>query len=120
MNKLFTLETILKAVLSHYGVTKEEIICNSRNVVFVEARKMFCYISTEFSNARFEDIGKLIKRDHSTVTYSVNKIKVYKEIYSKIRKDIEDVSTNLYADHSLIPDNIDLLKLTENYTNSFI
>ena len=120
MNKIFKSEKILQAVLNYYGITNQEIISNSKNVVFVEARKMFCYISTEFSNAKYEDIGKLINRDHSTVTYSVNKIKVYKEVYSKIRKDIEQVTVNLFSDHSLIPDNIDLLRMTENYTNSFI
>lgn len=120
MNKIFKLEKILQAVLNHYGVTKEEIISNSKNVVFVEARKMFCFISTEFSNAKYEEIGNIINRDHSTVTYSVNKIRVYKEVYSKIRKDIEQVTANLFSDHSLIPDSIDLLKMTENYTNSFI
>jgi len=73
-----------------------------------------------FTDNGLTKTADLIQRDHSTCLYSVQKIKVEKEIYFDVRNDIKCVTEKLLNTDRLIVENIDLLRLSENYTKSFI
>ncbi len=120
MNYTFTLEEILTVVLDYYGYTIEDFTRRDRNKHLVNGRQMFFYISACFTKSTLVEKGDILDRDHTTVIYSINKIKIEKEIYPYIKKEIEGVTEMLFKTSKLIVENINLLELTENYTKSFI
>lgn len=120
MNYIFELDQILNSICSFYRIEKEELVSENRKAYLVEARQMFFYLCEEFSEQPYTKIGKFIERDHSTVIYSISKIRMLKDVYPKLKTKIEEITERLFQDHSLIPEHIDLLQLTENYTKSFI
>ena len=68
------LDIILSMVCRVSGVSKGEILSESRKREVVEARQIYCYYArkkTEHSSAK---IGNLIGQDHATVLHSIKKV----------------------------------------------
>lgn len=120
MKANYPLEAILKAVCDYYQVDKSQIISVNRHNFLVRPRQMYFYMASEFSVTTSIKKADFIDRDHATALYSMNKIRIEKEIYPDIRKEIEGITAMLFNTSKLIVENINLLELTENYTRSFI
>lgn len=110
---------ILNTVLGYYGITEKEISSSDRRTNLVRARQMYCYLCDQHTSEILSSIGLLINRDHSTVLYSISKTKVEKEIYSHLKIEITEITEAIFKT-ALVIENVDLLKLTENYTASFL
>ena len=107
---------ILDGVCDYYGLTVEDLKSESKTKEKVIARQMYFYLADEFSNANFRQIGELINRDHSTVMYAANKIRVHKEIYRHVKKDIDEIIPRI-IDLPIVVQDINLLKIAEINTN---
>lgn len=115
MKANFNLNYILSTVCSYYGLEKENVKSNSRKANYIEARQLFFYIARNHSESSLIKIGEMVNRDHSTVVHLINKVYIQKEIYSKLKNDIKEIEILLYS--TMIPNDVDLLKMTINYTN---
>jgi chromosomal replication initiator protein len=115
MKSNFKLSYILSTVCSYYGVSIENVKSNSRKANFTQARQLFCYLARNHSEYSFPKIADEINRDHATVIHSVNKLSIEKEIYSQVKKEIEEIEVLLYS--TIIPYDVNLLQVSVNYTN---
>lgn len=119
MKPNFTLQRISESVCNHYGIEVKNLIKKGRKAVYSKPRQMYFYMANEFSQKTLCEIGEFVERDHATVHHGITKIRIEKEIYSSIKKDIEKISENIFCG-GLIPLDIDLLKLTEHYSKTII
>lgn len=102
MNRLkkrkVTLNRIIEFVCDFYGVSEEEIINQNRKKDVVRARQVIIYLIRERLNKSFPLIGrKLGNRDHTTIIYAYNKIRIGIRNSRELKEDIENITT-LIAD----------------------
>lgn len=67
-----TLEELLEAVVSCTGILPNEICSKYRNIEYVRARHLFCYIASRHLGMHLTKIGLFLNRDHSTVIHAKN------------------------------------------------
>jgi len=103
---------ILSIVTEYYAISVSELQSQSRKDEIVKVRQMYCYLANEYSQQTFKAIGKLINRDHATVIFSSNKVRIEKEIYSSLREQISDLTEKLLLPHMVVQ-NVDLLQIAE-------
>lgn len=119
MKPNFKLQKIAESVCNHYGIEVKEIQKKGRKASISNVRQVFFYMANEFSQRTLVEIGDFCDRDHPTVIYSINKVRTEKEIYSSLRLDIESIMEKIFGS-GLIPMDVDLLKLSENYSKTVI
>lgn len=61
----------LREVQSAFGVTHEEILGPCRKRHFVRARQMVCLLLRQHASFSLPEIGRVLKRDHTTVLHNV-------------------------------------------------
>lgn len=72
--KEVTPKLILDIVAEHYHVSVSDIISSKRNSELVRPRQIVMYLCRRMSNAKYQEIGTLLERDHTTVKYGENSI----------------------------------------------
>lgn len=110
---------ILQIVSDYYQIEPKYLQSKKRFKLVTKARHVYCYICREFTDTSTTEIGRLINRDHATILHGSNKIRLEKEIYRDIKKDIENIISYIF-DIPIVVKDVDLLKLSENYSKSFI
>lgn len=118
-----TPETILSICSDVLNIPEAEIKGKSRKAEVVIARHIYCYIATNKTNYTLQYIGFLINRDHSSVIHAS------KNIYGflSLKDDIATINYNLVLDkieqksyRNIVVQDVNLLELSQNYTNSFV
>ena len=85
-----SIDQILQKVLDYFGITKEELLSNSREKKVVYPRHILTYLLRDVLGLSFKAIGNVLGgRDHTTVMHSYEKInvmlaspKVYNDVYT--------------------------------------
>jgi chromosomal replication initiator protein len=116
----YPLEIILTAVCDYYQITLEDLKEKKRTSYLANARQMYCYIAREFSIKSFKEIGGFIGFSNGNIIYAINEVKIKKDIYPKVKKDIEAITINLFNKDSIVINDINLLSLCENESKLFI
>lgn len=104
INKVFSI------VCEYYGFHPVPIKGKSRKDIFVRVRQMYCYLANEYSQETYQSIGNVINRDHATVIFSINKVRIQKEIYHNITNEINEITEKLLIPNCVVS-NVDLLKI---------
>jgi hypothetical protein len=66
-----TLRNVLHASAHHFGVSVEQMQSSRRPQSIVAARQSFCVIARSFGKWSFNQIGRAIAKDHTTVVHAV-------------------------------------------------
>lgn len=119
MKPKIPLEKIFRIVCEYCGVDEKMVRSVSKKAEFVKARQIYFYLAYEWSGCTFDEIGDTLSRDHCTVLYAHNKIRVQHQIYYKLANEISEV-TAMILKPSLVVEDINLLSMSENHTKSFI
>ena len=92
------LEFIFKRVCKLTDVSADELRSKWRKREVVQARQIFCYLSTKYTECIYVDIGGMINRDHSTVMHSCkicqevnDRPNSYPELFNKMYQIDEDI-----------------------------
>lgn len=73
-------------------MTKEDILCKSRNRGMVDARQRFCYYAKKYSQESLSKIGFFLNgRDHSTVIHSIESVKKMMDVDVSYRLETERI-----------------------------
>lgn len=113
---------VLPIVCNYYGVKKEAFLSKSRLGDVVVARKIYMYLLWDIFNYTHERIGSETNRNVSTVTITLKKVKSERSIYKQIHNDIEKLKENINKQlvyNDIIINNVNLLQMSINHTNSF-
>jgi len=91
-----TIDEVIKAVASHYGVKISDIKSQKKNKNISLSRQVAMYLSRKMTSTSYPDIGdKIGGRDHSTVIYAFNKIKKNLEEDAKMKKFVQEIENAL-------------------------
>ena len=63
-----SLERLLEAIISEYGVTKEELTGPGRHRDWVEGRKVLVYAAREWGKITTQELGQRLRRDPSMIS----------------------------------------------------
>jgi chromosomal replication initiator protein len=72
---MVSVKNIIKTVGEHYGFSEQEMTCKNKRQKLSDARQVAMYLANKMTRFSYPVLGKLFKRDHTTVIYAVNKIK---------------------------------------------
>lgn len=114
------LQTILEVISKYYGVSENSIKSKSRKVKSVKARHAYFYIAYKTSRKGLVEIGELVNRNHSTVIHGIRKIEGEIDIYQDTFLEFKELKAKCDNKTSIAIEDIDLLQISINYTNSFI
>lgn len=74
----------VQAAAEHFGVTVEAILTGTRRPRVVSARHVACWLLRDTGRS-FPDVGRTMRRDHSTVIYAVRKVEEDPELLEVAR-----------------------------------
>jgi chromosomal replication initiator protein len=77
--EILTYDKIINEVSIYFGITTKDILGKSQTRECALPRQFSMYLCRELLKMPYMKIGKVFKRDHSTVMTSVNSIKSYLE-----------------------------------------
>jgi chromosomal replication initiator protein len=65
---------IIKVISEHYELKDEDVFKKTRTKHLVKARQFLIYFLREITQLSYPSIGELLKKDHTTIIYSYEKI----------------------------------------------
>jgi len=65
---------IIKTLSDHYDIKEDDILKKSRIKHLVKIRKLLIYFLREINQLSYPSIGEILKKDHTTIIYSYEKI----------------------------------------------
>ena len=88
---------LMATVADFYGTTVAELTGPGLGTVLIEPRHMAMYMLREHLGMTWPGIGDLMKRDHSTVHYAVNKLRSQIAALEWVRADRDAILAKLAA-----------------------
>ena len=92
-----TYTEIITAVTNYYEISYDSVFTKSRKKEVVQTRQVIMFILREYFDYSYSDIGKKMKRDHTTVIHSCEKVKSIKltQPTSQTSQDISNLTEKL-------------------------
>ena len=75
------LSDLLKLVAKEFGISRGDLRAKNNRNGFVRPRQIFCFIAKTVYHKSFPQIGRAIRRDHSTVIHSVEQVRKRRSFY---------------------------------------
>ncbi|MER3570368.1 MAG: chromosomal replication initiator protein DnaA [Patescibacteria group bacterium] len=90
-----TPKKLIKTIVSHFEIKEEDILKPARNKNLVQIRQILIYFLREFGQLSYTTIAEILKKDHTTIIYSYEKI--IKEINrnQSIKEEIEIIKQKI-------------------------
>ncbi|HEU0019632.1 MAG TPA: chromosomal replication initiator protein DnaA [Thermoleophilaceae bacterium] len=93
-----TVEEVLTATASLYGLTSKEIVARDRRPLVAQARKVAIYLSRELTDKSLPEIGRRLgNRDHSTILAAVRSLSGDIERDSDLAQAVDKLKRQLAA-----------------------
>ena len=90
------METILRAVSEHFGLTLIDLKGKRRTRTLAHPRQIAMYLSRELTNSSFPEIGQKIgNRDHSTVMYATAKVALSIKQDTELQEAVRSIRSSL-------------------------
>ena len=86
-----TPDKIISAVCDYYKTTRTELLGKSRKAEIVKPRQVCAYLMLDMLSLPLKKIGEILKRDHTTVMNSRDKIEKLIKLNDKVAKEVDDV-----------------------------
>lgn len=91
-----TIDSIKDAVCSHYRISIDELLSNSRKREFVQARQIAMYFAKKLTDDSLTNIGQSIgRRNHATVLHACKTVEDLMETDKSFRMNIDDIESKL-------------------------
>lgn len=90
-----TIDRIIDEVSRTYNVTRDEILSKSRNAEVALARQVAIYVSWYVLSLSYSDIGRAFDKNHTTVLYTIKRMKEIMDTDSYQKKLVGDIISNL-------------------------
>lgn len=90
-----TVEKIVDEVSRSYNVTSEDIYSRKKSADIAHARQIAIYIVSKVMSLSSTEIGKSFNKDHTTVLYTIEKIRKELKIKESERKLVDDIIKNV-------------------------
>ncbi len=86
-----TPEAIVRATCAFFNITEADLLGKNKRQEIVRARQVCAYLMCDMLALPLVTVGQILRRDHTTVGYSRDKIAELMRVNDKIHKEVEDV-----------------------------
>ena len=86
-----TPEAIIRATCNFFNITQNELLGKNKRQEIVRARQVCAYLMCDMLALPLVSVGQILRRDHTTVGYSRDKIAELMRVNDKVHKEVEDV-----------------------------
>ena len=93
--RTFTPEYIVEKTSSYYNLTPEDIMGKGKTKSIATARQMATYLMRKLTTLTLEEIGAVLKRDHSTILHSIRKVEESINTDAALSDTIRDITANI-------------------------
>ena len=90
-----TPQLILQEVCDFYNIEPALVLGSNRRAEIVNARQVTMYLCRSLTDKSLHEVGKFIKRDHTTVGHGCEKVESQKQSDSSFAKDIQAITENI-------------------------
>lgn len=90
-----TVEKIVEEVSRTYNVSVDDIYSKKKQADIAYARQISIYIVCQVMSLSSTEVGKKFNKDHTTVLYTVNKVKEILKVNESESKLVEDIIKNV-------------------------
>jgi len=90
-------DLIMSEVSRYYSVTQAELAGKVRTAELALARQIVMYLMKAMTNMSYNDIGKTLKKDHSTVMHGEAKIARMVATDANLKNTVEEITENIKA-----------------------
>ena len=90
-----SIEKIVKETAKYFDVSVNDILSTARNQKIANARQIAIYIARELTEQSFESIADFLKKKHTTMLYSYDKVKTELKTNNDMAKMVEDIIRNV-------------------------
>ncbi len=90
-------DKILKYIAMRYGIKKEDITGSKRDTAIKNARHICAYLMRNLLNMTFKEIGAILRKHHSTIMDSCDKIDAKIKSSDSFRREMESIEKELNA-----------------------
>ena len=111
VQKELPLEFILSKVCKSMNVDIKDVKSKSKKTMLVQARAIFSLVSAFTTHKSYEEIGKIINRDHSSIVHYINKLIFWHKISDKAKEMLSELGVS----ENLVDSRIDILKNKEKW-----
>ena len=96
MPSAISADRIMDTVARYYNTTVEDLKGKRRNATIVIPRQIAMFICSELTGMSLTEIGNAFGgKDHTTVMYSINKIKDDMDLNPKLSQTVHDLTENI-------------------------
>ncbi len=88
-------EELVSAVCQHFSISKRAMMGQARARIIARPRQILMYLLRTELGLPFEEAGRIVGRDHSTVIHAVNRITQMASTNVQIREDILGIKDSL-------------------------
>ena len=92
-----TNDFIINVIIEHYGITLEQITSRNRNKKLANVRQICMYMCRTYTNSSYEEIGKLLNKDRTTIMHGCEKIETEMISDAQLKRDIEILASFINA-----------------------
>jgi chromosomal replication initiator protein len=86
---------IIKIITEHYELKEEDIFKKTRTKHLVKARQSLIYFLREITQLSYTSIGEMLKKDHTTIIYSYEKLVKELKKNSELNHEIEILKSKI-------------------------
>lgn len=87
-----TMDSIAKAVADYYGVTVEDFLSPARSQKIAAPRHIVVYLIREILGASYESIADFLRKKHTTMLYSYEKIRDEMKTNRDLKHGVEELT----------------------------
>ena len=90
-----TPQLILEEICSYYNLDQNQVLGNNRRADLVNARQITMYLCRVLTDKSLHEIGKFLKRDHTTVGHGCERVESQKLSDPRFSKEIKTLYENI-------------------------
>ena len=111
---------IIRIVCSYYNFNENLLYVQTRKAGIIKIKHVCIFLIYQYCNLTLQGVGDIFGLKHCNIMYVVTKINSQMKIYNDLGDDIEMIRDRILRKHSIIPEDVDLLMLSQNHTKSFV
>jgi len=93
-------QEIIREICSRYNVRWISVLSKSRVRVVVDARRLYCGLLRNVFGLKFEDIGKILNKNHATIVHNLQVHDNFVKILRSYKKNFEEIESMFYLDEN--------------------
>jgi len=95
-------EQLMHMICAQFNVTATDFMGRSKLHPLPEARMIFSYLANSYFNDTFETVAHSLKRDHSTISYQITKMRSFIKAGDPVARKVCEIENRLRTESNFL------------------